>query len=336
MPFFQHILFPVDFSERSDAAAPFVLSMAQRNHARVTTIHVVQPAPPIYGAMNSVYPDTIDYAEIQNILGKRLREFAEKELPKVETVAVVEVGDPAAVITEYANANQVDLIAMPTHGYGAFRRMLLGSVTAKVLHDATVPVWTAAHAPEPTHRAHPLPRHIVVALDLRPESRVTMARALELAQNSGADLEILHVAPEGETVPEAAERRVQDVVTEVAREQVVKVHQETGGEPDVILTGGSVASYWRPTRDNCLGRISRDRLLVVARDTIGEAWANSRASEKKALLVDQLDRAFADPAKYGRTPEQVDKLKSWLPTGMAFGSIPTPKPAKAKKARKAA
>ena len=112
--------------------------------------------------------------------------------------------------------------------------------------------------------------------------------------------------------------------------------EATAYDAALAITGGSVADYWRPTRDNCLGRISRDRLLVVARDTIGEAWANSRASEKKALLVDQLDRAFADPAKYGRTPEQVDKLKSWLPTGMAFGTIPTPKPARAKKSRKAA
>ena len=112
--------------------------------------------------------------------------------------------------------------------------------------------------------------------------------------------------------------------------------EPTAFDAALALTEGSVASYWRPTRDNCLGRISRDRLLAIARDTIGEAWANSRASEKKALLVDQLDRAFADPAKYGRTPEQVDKLKTWLPTGMAFDTIPTPTPAWAKKTRKAA
>ena len=102
------------------------------------------------------------------------------------------------------------------------------------------------------------------------------------------------------------------------------------------LTGGIVAGYWRPTKDNCLGRMSRDKLLAVARETVGEAWANSRVSEKKASLVDQLDRAFADPAKYGRTPEQVDKLKSWLPAGMSFGSIPAPKLAKVKKSKNAA
>ena len=95
---------------------------------------------------------------------------------------MVETGDPATAINEYAEAHKVSLIIMPTHGYGTFRRLLLGSVTAKVLHDAKIPVWTAAHAPEASHRAHPQPRHIVVALALRPESRETMAVALELAR----------------------------------------------------------------------------------------------------------------------------------------------------------
>jgi hypothetical protein len=38
-----------------------------------------------------------------------------------------------------------DLIMMPTYGMGSFRRHLIGSVTAKVLHDVACPVWTAAH-----------------------------------------------------------------------------------------------------------------------------------------------------------------------------------------------
>ncbi len=79
---FQHILFPIDFSERSTAAAPFVLSMAQRNKARVTLINAVQPAPPIYGAMNAIYPETIDYQEIGSILSARLREFERRNCPK--------------------------------------------------------------------------------------------------------------------------------------------------------------------------------------------------------------------------------------------------------------
>ena len=46
MPRFERILFPVDFSERSRAAAPFlVLSMAQRYKSEVIALHVLQPPP---------------------------------------------------------------------------------------------------------------------------------------------------------------------------------------------------------------------------------------------------------------------------------------------------
>jgi nucleotide-binding universal stress UspA family protein len=242
---FHHILFPLDFSERSHAAAPFVLSLAQQNHAKVSLLHAIEPAPPIYGAMNSVFPDTIDYGDIVPILKTRMAEFASKELPKVDLSSSVEIGDPVSAIVGYAEANGVDLIAMPTHGYGTFRRLLLGSVTAKVLHDAKVAVWTTAHAPEPSHRAHPMPRHIVVALDLHPHSKRTMELALEMAKGSGDDIEILHIAPEGQTVSAAAEERVDTILNAAASRQEVEVHSEKPSGPGEVLAGGSIAAQVR-------------------------------------------------------------------------------------------
>jgi ParB family chromosome partitioning protein len=112
--------------------------------------------------------------------------------------------------------------------------------------------------------------------------------------------------------------------------------EATAYDAALALTEGSVAGYWRPGKESYLGRITRDQLLALARDTLGETWAQSRAGDKKASLVDQLDRAFSDPDKHGRTPEQVEKLKTWLPAGMALGRVPTPKSAKARKTRKAA
>jgi hypothetical protein len=76
--------------------------------------------------------------------------------------------------------------------------------------------------------------------------------------------------------------------------------------------------------------------LTLARDTLSEAWAQAQARDKKSELVAQLDRAFSDPEKHGRTPEQVEKLKSWLPAGMAFDIAAASKPVKTRKARKAA
>jgi ParB family chromosome partitioning protein len=102
------------------------------------------------------------------------------------------------------------------------------------------------------------------------------------------------------------------------------------------LTAADVAAYWRPGKDSFLGRISRDQLLAVSREVLGEPWAQSHFSDKKALLVDQLDRAFSSPEKSGRTQDQIEKLKTWLPAGMALGTVPAPKPAKARKAKNAA
>jgi hypothetical protein len=104
----------------------------------------------------------------------------------------------------------------------------------------------------------------------------------------------------------------------------------------LALTGASVAAYWRPDGANFLTRISRDQLLAIARETLGEPWAQSRARDNKASLVGQLERAFASPDRPGQTPDQAEKLKNWLPAGMDFSPVSTPRPAKSKKARKAA
>ncbi len=120
-----------------------------------------------------------------------------------------------------------------------------------------------------------------------------------------------------------------------------KLGPTEGGEPTAYdtalsLTGGRVADYWRPTKDNFLSRRNRVQLLAVGREVLGDGWAISSSGLKKSLLVDQLHRAFDEPGTSGRPPEQAERLKTWLPAGMAFGAVATAKPAKGKKARKAA
>ena len=259
---FQNILFPVDFSERSTAAAPFVLSMAQRYRAHVVAIHVFQPPPPIYAGMNTVYPAVYDFEGITSDLKVELRRFVEAQLPKVEVACEVETGDPAAVITEYACTQGMSLITIPTHGYGLFRRVLLGSVTAKVLHDATVPVWTAAHAPEASHRAHPKPRHILCAIDLKPESRRTLEMAIQIAGDAEAKLELVHVPADGVS-SDNAERRIQELLVGAASHQLVNLQEENAPGTELASEGGTVAEMVRK-----LALQKRADLVVIGRGSI--------------------------------------------------------------------
>jgi nucleotide-binding universal stress UspA family protein len=271
---FERILFPVDFSERSRAAAPFILSMAQRYKSKVVVLHALPLPPPLYAGMNTVYPEVYDFEGLAADLRAELGKFAEAELPKVNVTCVVEMGDPAAVIAEFAEGENIGLIAMPTHGYGAFRRALLGSVTAKVLHDAKVPVWTAAHAPEPSHRAHPQPRHLLCALDLKPESRRTLEFAIEIAADTEATIELLHVAPEGEDMPLNSESRLHELLVEAARVKLVKIQEEAGApEVEIVVEGGSLADM---VRDMAIRK--RADLVVIGRGCVTHGIGRPRAN----------------------------------------------------------
>jgi ParB family transcriptional regulator, chromosome partitioning protein len=111
--------------------------------------------------------------------------------------------------------------------------------------------------------------------------------------------------------------------------------EATAYELALSLTGAEVAGYWRPTVANYLGRITRDQLIALGREILGDQWAQSRHRDKKGELAAQLERAFAAPEKYGRTPQQLEKLTHWLPDGMAFTATAA-KPKAKKNASKAA
>jgi nucleotide-binding universal stress UspA family protein len=84
---------------------------------------------------------------------------------------------------------------MPTIGYTRFRLLLLGSVTASVLHDAECPVLTDAHTEE-----HPLavPKYetILCALDLEHGSPELLRKAREFAAKMKARLIPVHAVPQ--------------------------------------------------------------------------------------------------------------------------------------------
>ncbi len=249
----RRILFPVDFSDGARAVAPFVHSIAQRHNAAIILMHVVQPAPPMFSAVNmSYFPETFDYTTTRNDILHHLEKFADDELPenkvtKVEIQCVADIGDPAHLIAEYANdpANEIDLICMPSRGHGAFRRALLGSVTGKVLHDSKVPVWMDAHAPDPTHRAHPQPRHIVVAIDPYNGARTTLQAALAIAKETGASVDIATAVSEGLIAPGVVDPDLESLLVEGTREELAKLRFEAGTETGLVIKVGHVADVVR-------------------------------------------------------------------------------------------
>jgi nucleotide-binding universal stress UspA family protein len=190
-----HIVVPVDFSDKSEAATRYAQAMHRRFGSRITLLHVLPPPHYEFGAMEvggSVLEDLFKNRSEQ--AKKDLDEFLRGDIPEEFTERLLEEGDPAARIVSVAHERNAGLIVMPTHGYGTFRRFILGSVTAKVLHDADCPVWTGVHMEAHTPDDVRFNR-VAVAIDLGPQSERALMWAKRFAESAGAEMTIIHATP---------------------------------------------------------------------------------------------------------------------------------------------
>lgn len=203
---FQHILFPVDFSKPCEQIVPWVVEMVKRLGARLTLLNVWEPP---YAWSGEIDPSLLEglrnYKDLESRHRTALAEFRGAHLPSAMPETIIRRGDPAEQIAEYARTADVDLVMMPTHGYGRFRAALLGSVTAKVIHDTRCAVWTSAHI-EKLHTP-PYPCRLIMCavddLDESMESVKTIRHGGLLANDLECSLIIVHAMPPGNAKSES-------------------------------------------------------------------------------------------------------------------------------------
>jgi nucleotide-binding universal stress UspA family protein len=235
---FRHILFPVDFSDRCRAIQPMVEAMARKFDSRVTIMHVPQIPTAWYGGMEVAYPAVFDLPAIEEEARQQLRRVYDFAQPgeSLNVKEVVKHGDPATSITDYAENNGVDLVMMPTHGVGKMRRFLLGSVTAKVLHDAKCPVWTVGSADNVVLHARQQLATILCAVDTTPESLDIIRWGSWLASEFQAKLRLVYAAPSGSSDSAAKVNEFFRVLAQPAGEAITDVHIGKGSVTQVVCT----------------------------------------------------------------------------------------------------
>jgi nucleotide-binding universal stress UspA family protein len=265
----KHILFPLDFSERCCAAVPFVEAMAKRYDAKVTLISV---APQYSSIGEPGGPILLSTDDFKSELKERLDYALVNEFANLTVERVAELGDPARVITDFAHTNGVQLIMMPTHGYGPFRSLLLGSVTAKVLHDAECPVWTAAHVEDSPVRDHAKCRNIMCAVDGTPNSVPLMTWAAKLKKDTGATLRLVHVIPglDGRSSREI-DRQFEENMRTDARQKIAELQAAAGVEAPLCVCVGNVADGVREE-----ARRHGADLIVIGRGVLHETLGRLR------------------------------------------------------------
>ena len=196
MPMLSRILVPVVFSDRCRDATRYGAALACRFHSTITLLHVfVQPWAALTVPEGYAPPPPCDVKSMIDDVQAQLTQFLSDELLHLPVRREVSDGDPARMIVEYARADKSDLIVMPTHGYGPFRRFLLGSVTAKVLHDAPCPVLTGPHLENPPGPMQPSFHKVLCAVDFGPETRHVLDWGFGFAREFGSEVAVVYAIP---------------------------------------------------------------------------------------------------------------------------------------------
>lgn len=240
---FQKILFPVDFSDRCIHTAPYVAGIARKFNSQVILLHVFDAYDPFgYGAASgaTVYGTSVPMLWEQRETA--MSSFGELTLDGLAVDRVIKDGEPGEIITRYAREHAIDLIVMPTHGYGGFRRLLLGSVTSKVLHDAACAVWTTAHCEQLDRRCGECIDRMVCAVDLSADSLRVLRCASELAEQYRAELRLVHAVGSDMLQEDAPFQRF---LMETAIEKLASVQQQAGTHFDTWLRHGSISEVVR-------------------------------------------------------------------------------------------
>lgn len=187
----RRILCPLDFSDASRHALDHAVVLAGWYRANITALYVrhgaVQIEPPIlFAQLESPPMDSLEEAEA------RLHQWLQpaRAVGLTCEVLAVDGNNAAGRIVETAKSIHADLLVMGTHGRGGFERLLLGSVTEKVVRSAPCPVLTV---PPPAESTASLPfKRLLCGIDFSEPSVNALKVALSIAKESDATVTLAH------------------------------------------------------------------------------------------------------------------------------------------------
>jgi nucleotide-binding universal stress UspA family protein len=274
---FRKILFPTDYSEACRAVAPHVRDVREHFSAELAVVHAYGLSV-FYSEVAMADPGAID--DMQRVEDKRLEEFVTQMFPGQHVEMFLQQGEPGTVIHDVVQHQGADLIMMPTHGYGPLRRLLLGSVTAKVLHDVSAAVWTGAQAAVEAH-PHGTYKSILCAIDRGEEVEAVLEAAAALARSYQAQLSLVHVVEMLHTNPEVDITPYQEELVQFADRQIRELKSKLGIDaPHILIEGVTADEVCREAtrtkadllvvgRGNIQGRFSRmwSHLYSIVRDS---------------------------------------------------------------------
>jgi nucleotide-binding universal stress UspA family protein len=248
----KRILCATDFSDHSSYALPYAVSLAQVFESKLQICHVIDLPPA------GIYGEAVLYTEEQE---ERIKRYARKEIGGLigeQTVpweSLIVHGRAAEEIARIAQEVRADLVIAGTHGRSTLSRLLLGSVTERLMRTLPCPLLVVKGPKEgkmPRAGREIRFERILVGCDFSPYSSLALEYGLSLAQEFESELHLVHViappvykdlamgrkweAGEQQALRESLTRKIESLIPEETRHWCTPTISLLAGEPHEELT----------------------------------------------------------------------------------------------------
>lgn len=255
----KNLLFLSDFSDASEFAIPYVLSLARKYEARVHALHVLTPVlaearkpVAVADAMNGMEESV--QTEIERL---------EAQLTGVDHATILLRGESVwGAVRNALRDYNVDLLILGTHGRTGSLKQMMGSVAEEIFRKSSTPVMTIGPATRVGAHSGGSFHSVLYATDFNPEAEAAMPYALSIAQENQAKLHLLNVLPKPGTRqgPVQPRETVADAMHHLQR--LVPSGAALWCKPEAIVKFGE-------TSDRILAaarEVSADLIVMGARD----------------------------------------------------------------------
>lgn len=278
-----NILFPVDLSARSVLATQHVKSWADRFHATLHTLHVVD-IDALGLARDPLHQHL--YEDLFDVVSKRtadLKYFVDQYFGGTVATHTVLSGGTADQIVYCAKQKNIDLIMLPRNHQNLASRMLEDSLAANLLEHCTASVWVTEHldeiSPSPIQRIL-CAMHLERDVTLDAQNHRMLQTVRELATTFQATVVFLHV------IHRTAEQSGESVTHLQAAAEIEPLMAEAralfGSSAEILRKSGDVIT----TISSTAKQLAAD-LIVVGRSRPGTI---SLGRQTHVLKIDHASR----------------------------------------------
>ncbi len=189
----KNIICSTDFSEYSDHGVSYGIALAKKLGARLYVCHVIDLSS------IAMYRDgAADPLEHRNWISNYALEYIDQLIGQqsLDWEPLIQIGHPANEISRMAHEKLVDLAILTTHGRSGLKRLILGSVTERLMRTLPCPlliVHNSKHDLISVSRQGIRVKKILIGCDFSTFSNLAFQYGLSLAQEFQSELYLAHV-----------------------------------------------------------------------------------------------------------------------------------------------